>query len=136
MKAFLVRVNGKRLCKAGIGPNGVLAAIVNWVGGGPRRSRHGHFTFHLGGLDSRTGEHVDYRTPRLRVGDTVGISILEARAVDPEAKRYSANLPQEEMARPSISESPRRRATRGKRAGASKLRLQRTDVPPKKWTRG
>src|SRR3989442_985543 len=60
MKAFLVRVNGKRLCKAGIGPNGVLAAIVNWVGGGPRRSRHGHFTFHLGGLDSRSGEHVDW----------------------------------------------------------------------------
>jgi len=129
MKAFLVRVNGKRLCKAGIGPDGVLAAIVNWVGGGPRRSRHGHFTFHLGGLDSRTGEHVDYHTPRLRVGDTVSISIVEARAVDPEAKRYSADLPQGEMAPPSISETPRRRAARGKRAGASNLRFQRTALP-------
>src|SRR5262249_30241625 len=49
VKAFVVRVNGKRLCTAGVGPNGVLTAIVNWVGGGPRRDAEGDFGFHVGG---------------------------------------------------------------------------------------
>jgi hypothetical protein len=59
VKAFVVRVNGKRLCTAGVGCNGVLTAIVNWVGGGQRRDADGDFGFHVGRLDSRTGEHLD-----------------------------------------------------------------------------
>ena len=92
MKAFVVRVNGKRLCTAGVGPDGVLTAIVNWVGGGPRRDAGGDFGFHVGGLDSRTGEHLDYSTPPLRVGDKVSVEIVEAVVVDPEAKRYVPDL--------------------------------------------
>jgi hypothetical protein len=92
MKAFVVRVNGKRICTAGIGPNGVLTAIVNWVGGGPRRSAEGHFGFHVGGLDSRTNEHVRWQTPELNVGDKVTVSIIETRQVDPEATRERSEL--------------------------------------------
>jgi hypothetical protein len=88
VKAFVVRVNGKRLCTAGVGPDGVLTAIVNWVGGGPRRDAEGDIGFHVGGLDSRTGEHLNYTTPRLRVGDKVSVEIVEAEVVDPEARRY------------------------------------------------
>jgi hypothetical protein len=88
VKAFLVRLNGKRLCTAGIGPNGVLTAIVHWVGGGSRRTAEGDFGFHVGGLDSRTGEHVDYETPTLKVGDKVTVEIVEAEKVDPETRRY------------------------------------------------
>lgn len=92
MKAFLVRLNGKRLCAAGVGPNGVLTAIVNWVGGGSRRTAEGHFGFHVGGLDSRTGEHIDYETPELKLGDKVTVEITEADQVDPETKRYVPDL--------------------------------------------
>lgn len=92
VKAFVVRVNGKRLCVAGVGPNGVLTAIVHWVGGGPRRDAESDFGFHVGGLDSRTGEHLDYTTPRLRVGDKVSIEIVETEVVDPEAERYVPDL--------------------------------------------
>jgi hypothetical protein len=92
MKAFLVRLNGKRLCTAGIGPNGVLTAIINWVGGGSRRSGDGHFGFHVGGLDSRTGEHIDYKTPERKVGDKVTVEIIEADQVDPETRRRVPDL--------------------------------------------
>jgi hypothetical protein len=92
VKAFVVRVNGKRLCTAGVGPNGVLTTIVNWVGGGSRRDSEGHFGFHVGGLDSQTGEHLDYTTPQLRIGDKVSIEIVETEAVDPEAKRYFPDM--------------------------------------------
>lgn len=92
MKAFLVRVNGKRLCIAGVGPLGVLTAAVYWVGGGPQRRKEEHFGFHIGGLDNRTGEHLDYTTPQLRVGDKVSIEIVETEVVDPETKRYVPDL--------------------------------------------
>jgi hypothetical protein len=87
MKAFVIRVNGKRLCTAGIGPNGVLTAIVDWVSGGSRRTAEGHFGFHVGGLDSRTQEHVDWQTPELQVGDKVTVEIIESEQVDPETRR-------------------------------------------------
>jgi hypothetical protein len=88
VKAFVVRLNGKRLCTAGIGPNGVLTAIVNWVGGGSRRTAQGHFGFHVWGLDSRSGEHIEYGTPELKVGDKVTVELIEADQVDHETKRY------------------------------------------------
>jgi hypothetical protein len=88
VKAFVVRVNGKRLYTAGVGPDGVLTAIVNWVGSGSESD----FGFHVGGLDSRTGEHLNYTTPQLRIGDKVSVEIIEAKAVDPEAQRYVPDL--------------------------------------------
>ena len=92
MKAFIVRVNGKRLCTAGVGPDGVLTTIVNWVGGGQRGELEGNFGFHVGGLDSRTGEHLNYDTPQLRLGDKISVELVETDKIDPEAKRYVAEL--------------------------------------------
>jgi hypothetical protein len=43
VKAFVVSVNGRKICTAGIGPNGVLSTILHWVGGGPRRPPGGTF---------------------------------------------------------------------------------------------
>jgi hypothetical protein len=92
VKAFVVTVNGQRLCTAGIGSDGVLTAIINWVGGGPQRDEAGDFGFHVGGLDSRTGEHVDWTTPQLKVGDLVTVEIVEAEEVDPETRRHIPDL--------------------------------------------
>ena len=92
MKAFVVRVNGKRVCTAGIGPNGVLTTSMFWVGGGKRRGPEGQFGFHVGGLDSRTDEHVNYDVPDLKVGDTVAVKIVETNRIDPETKRYKSDL--------------------------------------------
>jgi hypothetical protein len=111
MKAFLVRLNGKRVCKAGIGPHGVLNAIVNWVGGGSPHTLKGELFLHVGGLDSRTDEHLRYAVPKLKVGDTVTVKIIEADRVDPEARRFKSE-------RPKKSRMPRRAAARrGSRSG-------------------
>jgi len=88
LKAFVVSVNGRRLCTAGVGPEGVLSAIVTWVGRGSRRPAEGKFDLHVGGLDSRTGEHLGWKTPRIRVGDSVTVKLVETERVDAESKRY------------------------------------------------
>ena len=90
MKSFVVSVNGRRICTAGIGPNGVLSAILSWVGGGSRRAAEGRLTFHVAGLDSRTDEHADWAVPEVAVGDEITIRIVEAENVDPEARRRRA----------------------------------------------
>jgi hypothetical protein len=84
VKAFVVLVNGERLCTAGIGGNGVLTTIVSWVG----RGRRGHFHMHVGGLDSRTDQHIRWEVPAVRVGDEITVRVVEAGAVDPPAERY------------------------------------------------
>jgi hypothetical protein len=50
MRAFEVSLNGKKLCLAGIGDDGVLTAIVDWVTG---RDRADLF-LEVGGLVSPT----------------------------------------------------------------------------------
>ena len=92
LKAFVVSVNGRPLCTAGIGPHGVLTANVYWVGGGSQRMAEGHFGFHVGGLDSRSGEHVNWETPELKVGDKVTVEIIETEQADPEATRFVPDL--------------------------------------------
>jgi hypothetical protein len=90
MKAFMVSVNGRHVCTAGIGPNGVLSTMLTWVGGGPRRDPEGAFHFSVGGLDSRTDEHVDWTTPELAVGDEVTVRVVEVEQIDPEVSRRKA----------------------------------------------
>jgi len=90
VKAFVVSVNGRKVCTAGIGPDGVLSTILHWVGGGPRRPPEGTFGFRVGGLDSRTNEHVDWDTPAVNVGDLICIHIVETEDVDPECRRESS----------------------------------------------
>lgn len=83
MRAFEVYLNGKRLCLAGIGDNGVLSAIVDHlVGDGHSRSY-----FHIGGLDGETDEFVDWGRRRLKVGDEIRVKIVEAASVDRPKKR-------------------------------------------------
>ena len=66
MIVFEVIINGKRVCRAGVGSAGVLSAIVNWVGGSPGaprkggRTRSGEAWVHVGGLygtKARTNVH-------------------------------------------------------------------------------
>jgi hypothetical protein len=90
MKAFMVSVNGRHVCTAGIGPDGVLSTMLTWVGGGPNRDPEGHLHLRVGGLDSRTDEHVDWTTPELAVGDEVTVRVVEVEEVDPEDSRRKA----------------------------------------------
>ena len=84
MRAFDVYVNGKQLCVAGIGKNGVLNAVLNHITGRGRDEIH----LRVGGLDSTTEEHVNWTSfVQLAVGDEVLIKIIETDAVDKPQER-------------------------------------------------
>jgi hypothetical protein len=83
MHAFEVYLNGRRLCLAGIGDDGVLTAIVTYVAGKGRKEQR----LLVGGLISPTGEHVNWRKPRLKTGDEVRVKIVESATSDPPKER-------------------------------------------------
>jgi hypothetical protein len=81
MIAFLVSVNGQRVCLAGIGQDGVLGAGVDWT------NRRG-FKFHVGGLDTKTDEFADWDTPQIGMDDEITIKIVDVPTVDAESRRF------------------------------------------------
>jgi len=85
MRAFEISLNGEKLCLAGIGDDGVLTTIVHLA------SRHseGGFFLEVGGLISRTKEHVNWTNLRaLNVGDNVQVKIIETDAADKPIDKY------------------------------------------------
>jgi hypothetical protein len=90
MRAFKVYLNGKKLCLAGIGDDGVLTAITNWVCGGPYKAAD--LFLEVGGLISPTREIVNWiKQKKLRVGDKIRVEIVEANSVDTPIERYRAD---------------------------------------------
>jgi hypothetical protein len=84
MHAFEVHINGKKLCVAGIGDDGVLSAIVSWVA----KRGTGDLFLQVGGLISPIDEHVSWTgTKRLRVGDKIRVKIVEASSVNRPTRR-------------------------------------------------
>jgi hypothetical protein len=90
MKAFEVYINGHRLCLAGVGDNGVLHAIVNWVGGA---SREENIWLSIGGLDCTTDEHLRWRAPSIGVGAEILVRVVEAPVVDQPDEREHSEMP-------------------------------------------
>jgi hypothetical protein len=90
MLALLVHVNGRRICLAGVGKNGVLNAGITWTsgaklrGGGRLRRR---LKLDIGGLDTIRKEFLRWHAPKVRVGDEITIHIVNADAVDAASER-------------------------------------------------
>jgi hypothetical protein len=101
MTVFDVYVNDRKLCRAGVGDDGVLNAIVSWVkltGEAARTARElaqplEHARLHVGGL--RRDVHLKWPEPELRVGDRVAIQITRSARRDPPVGRHRRN-PQRE----------------------------------------
>jgi hypothetical protein len=102
MLTFEVHLNGKKVCTAGIGEPGVLTSIVTWVLGDGHGRPKGkeELDIRVGGLVSRTEEHLDWLRRRLQRGDEISIRVVDAGAAD--------------RARRSRRESPAERRTREK----------------------
>src|ERR1700675_1889590 len=100
MRVFEVFLNGKRLCVAGLGSDGVMTVIVNhtkW-----KRSDTTHFE--VGGfvatpIDENVKrrrlllktENVKWRRARLKTGDELRVRILESKSADKPKQRKRAN---------------------------------------------
>ena len=95
MICFDVDVNDSRVCRAGVGPRGVLHASAGWVHrpneqAAPSASQRMRMSLDVGGMAFRGGEAYDYftwRGRRLRLGDEVTIRVVEARSADRAASR-------------------------------------------------
>jgi hypothetical protein len=92
MRTFEVYLNGKKLCLAGIGDDGVLSAIATWVIG---KRKKGDMRLMVGGLISPTDEHVSWPDRKLRVGDEIRICIRETLSADTPKTRYRRDPDQE-----------------------------------------
>jgi hypothetical protein len=98
MRALEIHVNGKKLCTAGIGDDGVLTAIVRSVPrpiqatSQKRTSRAGEdLGLDVGGLTPSTLEYVRWKSPKLRSGDEVLIKIIETDRPDKPSSRQRAD---------------------------------------------
>lgn len=104
MTALDVFINGRKICRAGVGADGVLSAIVNWVrltGPAARTARRmrqplEESRLHVGGL--RGDEHGTWVAQDLQPGDHVSIHVVKAHRADPPAKRHPRRPP----ARPGL----------------------------------
>jgi hypothetical protein len=84
MRAFVISINGVLVCTAGI-PVGVLTAMVMKVGATPNCSCPvPEFLLNVGGLDTRTNQHVEWKVPDIQLGDEITVKIVELQNVDPE----------------------------------------------------
>jgi hypothetical protein len=125
MIAFVVSVNGQRVCTIGVGDSGVFGAHVSWVG---RLGEPSNLSLSVGGLDSRTDEHIHWPAPpEIKIGDTVTIQVVETGAVDPPTERKTpAQLIEDEKAFLAQMEADwqARQATEGPRSegGGEELR--------------
>lgn len=84
MLALEVYLNGKRQCLAGIADDGLVSAILTWVGGvrSGRRLPEEDISLRVGGLDSVRREHLDWLRQDLAAGDEVRIRVVDVPKVD------------------------------------------------------
>src|SRR5208337_3081463 len=96
VRCLEIYVNGRRLCRAGVGPTGVVSANVNWVGGASaskdkaRRTVKGKAELCVGGFyRQESGADVvpEWVSRVLRPGDEVSIRFLDASTVDPPRRQ-------------------------------------------------
>ena len=83
MRAFEIFLNGKRLCLAGIGKDGVLSTTITHV---PFRKRR-ETRLYVGGIVLPQDEHVFWRQSNLRIGDELRLKIVEKETVDEPRER-------------------------------------------------
>lgn len=80
VKAFVIFVNGERICSMGLTPNNTRSVQFAWIGG-----PEGQVFLHAGGMDDR--DHVDWEMPELEVGDEVTVKVMDCDETDPPTRR-------------------------------------------------
>jgi hypothetical protein len=98
MRALEIHVNGKKLCTAGIGDDGVLTAIVRSILRPIQaisRKRTSQAWEDLGidvaGFIPSAQEHVRWKSSKLRTGDEIRIKIIETDRPDKPSSRERAD---------------------------------------------
>jgi hypothetical protein len=93
MIAFEIYVNDDKICRAGVGDDGVLSAIVSWAAKAMATgARNENLFLNMGGLINPEHKHVSWINQRgLAVGDKIQVNIVEADSVDEAERRDAAD---------------------------------------------
>jgi hypothetical protein len=83
MRAFEISLNGKRLCLAGVGKDGVLSTTITHV---PFRKRR-ETRLYVGGIALPQDELVFWKERILRLGDELRLKVVEKETVDARRER-------------------------------------------------
>src|SRR5260370_1898471 len=83
MRAFEISLNGKRLCLAGVGKDGVLSTTITHV---PFRKRR-ETRLYVGGIVLPQDEHVFWKQSILHLGDELQLKVVEKDTVDVPRER-------------------------------------------------
>ena len=95
MTVFDVFLNGRKVCRAGIGDEGVLTALVSWSHVRPAQERAGRTRarietqLQVGGLAKHS--HRTWVGRRLNTGDRVTVSVVNADTFDRPARLESSD---------------------------------------------
>jgi hypothetical protein len=109
MISFVVRRNGKRLCRAGIDGECVLSALVTYVDvtdSGPKRRTT--LDVNVTGLNSTTREHIEWLRADIKPGDRIEILVTESPSADPPV-RTSMGRTMKQMAADNLGRIKARR---------------------------
>ncbi len=92
MICFEIQINGKKICRAGLGQFGVLSCVISWVNNRqlPVEDEGKSVSLNVGGLtipENHTGEFVTWVRESLTVGDEVSMKIVEAIDADEPVER-------------------------------------------------
>ena len=84
MLVFEVKLNGKKVCNAGLDEPGVVSAILTWVLGDGRHKPKGEerLKIDVGGMVSESGSFIRWFCRPLKRGDRVQIRLLESASAD------------------------------------------------------
>ncbi len=80
MKAFVIFVNGERICSMALTPDNARSVQFLWIGG-----PEGQIFLQTGGMDDR--DHVHWEMPDLVVGDEVTVKVIECDETDAPTSR-------------------------------------------------
>ena len=83
MRAFEISLNGKCLCLAGVGNDGVLSTTITHV---PFRKRR-ETRLYIGGIALPQDEHVFWKERILHLGDDLRLKVVEKETVDVPRER-------------------------------------------------
>jgi hypothetical protein len=111
LRAVEISLNGKKLCVAGIGSDGVMTAIVNLV----TRRGPAEFHLHVVGLISPSREHVSWiGNEPLKVGDEAQVKLVDATSVDEPKTKEQIDPAKDLRAPEKISSRSSERSLDGK----------------------
>lgn len=83
MRAFEISLNGKKLCVAGVGDDGVLSAIVDLI----VKPEHNDLDLTVGGLIGSREDVYWIKRETLEVNDEIRVRVVEADQADEPVHR-------------------------------------------------